>query len=89
MRKMWRENGWCMMSVNVNSLRDGSCPCANCSERKVGCHASCGSYKDWVESRKALRDAWWEKNGGAYEAGVVEIKGKSKICADKHRRRRR
>ena len=23
------------------------CPCKNCKERKIGCHAICVAYKEW------------------------------------------
>ena len=77
------------MEVDVNSLRNGSCPCGGCDERELGCHSCCKKYQNWKESRKSLRKEWKEKNGGATEARLFEIKSKTKMKADNYRRRRR
>lgn len=77
------------MTVDVNSLRNGSCPCGGCGERKLGCHSSCERYQHWKNSRKNIREEWKKKNGGASEARLFEIKSKTKMKADKYRSRRR
>ena len=27
-------------------------PCKGCGDRVLGCHSSCGKYKDWVQDEK-------------------------------------
>ena len=77
------------MTVDVNSLRNGSCPCGGCGDRTLGCHSYCERYQHWTESRKIIRADWKKKNGGATEAELFEIKSKAKNKAEKYRRRRR
>ena len=77
------------MNVNINSLRDGSCPCADCRDRTLGCHSSCDDYKQWKVSRKTLQENWRKEHGGSSEARLFEVQSKTKMKADKHRRRRR
>lgn len=77
------------MDVDVNSLRNGSCPCGNCKQRTLGCHSSCEDYKNWKNSRKTLQDNWRKEHRGESEAWVFEVQSKTKMKADNHRRRRR
>lgn len=77
------------MSVYINSLRNGSCPCGGCEERTLGCHSSCEKYQNWKGSRDAIRNGWRKENGGSSEAELFEIQSKTKMKAEKHRRRRR
>lgn len=30
-----------------------NCPCKDCTDRVIGCHANCDSYKKWTEERNA------------------------------------
>lgn len=41
------ERIWCKFMTN--------CPCKNCQERSVGCHASCQKYKDWSDEQNRLK----------------------------------
>lgn len=75
--------------VDVNSLREGSCPCYGCQKRVLGCHSMCKEYKDWVTSRMILQEKWRKEHGGASEARVFEVQSKTKLKADNHRRRRK
>lgn len=33
----------------------GICPCKDCTERHIGCHAECDDYKRWDDEHKEKR----------------------------------
>lgn len=72
--------------IDINSLREKSCPCYGCQKRQVGCHSGCEEYKGWADSRKILQENWRKENSGSSEARVFEIQAKTRMKADKHRR---
>lgn len=32
-----------------------NCPCHNCKDRQVGCHAKCGDYIEWSKENARVR----------------------------------
>ena len=44
-----------------------ACPCKDCTERSIGCHSTCGGYKDFTkkiandkeEHRKYMKTTYW------------------------------
>jgi hypothetical protein len=39
------------------------CPCKDCKERKVGCHATCMAYKEWQKNSIEIKEEFidWAK----------------------------
>lgn len=42
--------------------------CKGCTNRKVGCHGSCESYKNWLEELKKEKNAYRKANDKYWNA---------------------
>lgn len=54
------------------------CPCKDCKDRVVGCHAECGKYAEFLVTDKAIKDAMREqkKDENAYIRRVIKHLGR-------------
>lgn len=45
----------------MSYILNEKCPCRDCSERTVGCHATCENYKAWKEETDRVNENVREK----------------------------
>lgn len=47
------------------------CPCRNCDDRHVNCHASCSSYGEWKTKLNVINDQIKQARNTAYMCDKV------------------
>ena len=53
------------------------CPCQDCGDREIGCHAKCERYKEWKQARQdetARRRDYIEKDALTFSTHSVRVK---------------
>lgn len=51
------------------------CPCKDCHDRRLKCHADCAKYLEWAARKRAVHQA--ERQHRINEGQVMELNSKS------------
>lgn len=60
-------------------------PCHKCPQRSEVCHADCVAYREWADTRRAQREARWQRSQGGRQADNMLMDSRIKLKKRKER----